>query len=63
VLQQYEHNFLSPEAKGVVGASGKDVWTFKSLKKGTTIISFDYSRPWEGGEKGEWTVELTVVVE
>ena len=63
VLEQYEHNFLSPEATGVVGASGKDVWTFKSLKKGTTIISFDYSRPWEGGEKGEWTVELTVVVE
>lgn len=60
VLQQYEHNFIPPEGTGVVGAAGKDVWTFKSLKAGTTIISFDYSRPWEGVEKGEWTFELTV---
>ena len=62
VIYQYEHNFVSPEATGVVGAARKDVWTFKSLKAGITTISFDYSRPWEGGEKSEWTLKLTVVV-
>ena len=63
VIYQYEHNFVSPTEEGVVGAPGKDVWTFKTLKQGTSTISLDYSRPWEGGEKGEWTFTLIVTVE
>jgi inhibitor of cysteine peptidase len=62
VLQQYEHNSIPPEGTEVIGTAGKDVWSFKSMKAGTTTISFEYSRPWEGGEKGEWTFELNVVV-
>ncbi len=62
VIQQIGHEFVSPEAKGVVGAAGKEVWTFKALKKGTSTVSLEYSRPWEGGEKGEWTFNLTVVI-
>jgi inhibitor of cysteine peptidase len=62
VLQQTDHRSVPPEAEGLVGAAGKDVWTFKALKKGTSTVSVDYSRPWEGGEKGEWTFNLTVTV-
>ena len=62
VLQQTDHRFVSPEAEGVVGAAGKEVWTFNALKKGTSTVSVEYSRPWEGGEKGEWTFNLTVTV-
>jgi len=62
VVQQIGHELVSPEAKGVVGAAGKEVWTFKALKKGTSTVSLEYSRPWEGGEKGEWTFNLTVVI-
>ena len=62
VIQQTDHKFVSPEAEGLVGAPGKEVWTFKALKKGTSTVSLEYSRPWEGGEKGEWTFNLTVVV-
>ena len=62
VLQQTDHRFVSPEAEGLVGAAGKEVWTFKALKKGTSTVSVEYSRPWEGGEKGEWTFNLTVTV-
>ena len=29
-------------------------------KKGVFTINFEYSRPWEGGEKAEWTFELEV---
>jgi len=61
VIQQYEHNFVSATSTAA-GAPGKDVWTFKPRKAGTTVISFDYSRPWKGGEKGQWTLELTLVV-
>jgi len=61
VVQQTDHKFVSPDTE-LVGAPGKEVWTFKALKKGTSTISMEYSRPWEGGEKGEWTFSLTVVV-
>ena len=66
ILQQTGHEFLPPEGENdqppAPGTPGKEVWTFKALKKGTSTISLEYSRPWEGGEKGEWTFVLTVVV-
>jgi inhibitor of cysteine peptidase len=62
VLQQTESKFLPPENQGLVGASGTQVWTFRALQKGATTISMEYGRPWEGGEKGVWTFELTVTV-
>jgi len=66
VLQQTDHKFVPPEAKGdrppAPGTPGKEVWTFKALKKGTCSVSMKYSRPWEGGEKGAWTFNLSVVV-
>jgi len=44
----------------VSGMKGKEIFTFKTLKKGVSTIDFKYSRPWEGGEKGEWTFKLEV---
>lgn len=62
VLQQTSHRFVAPEETGMVGVPGQEVWTFQALKKGTSTVSMEYSRPWEGGEKGEWTFALTVTV-
>ena len=64
VLEQVDHKFVSPESEPPPppGTPGQEVWTFKALKKGTSTVSMEYSRPWEGGEKGEWTFVLTVVV-
>ena len=64
VLQQTDHKFISPPERPepVEGEAGKEVWTFKALKKGTTEVSLEYSRPWEGGEKATWTFVLTVTV-
>jgi len=62
VLEEESRQFVSPEAENVVGGAGKVIWTFKALKKGTTRVSIDYSRPWEGGEKGHWTFKIAVVV-
>ncbi|MFC2001721.1 DUF4382 domain-containing protein [Chloroflexota bacterium] len=64
VLEQVDHEFISPESEPPPppGTPGQDVWTFKALKAGTSTISIDYSRPWEGGEKAEWTFILTVIV-
>jgi inhibitor of cysteine peptidase len=61
VLEQTDHQFVSPEEE-IPGAAGKEIWTFKALKEGTSTASLEYSRPWEGGEKGEWTFILIVNV-
>ncbi|MFC1893683.1 protease inhibitor I42 family protein [Chloroflexota bacterium] len=62
IVRQTDHKFVSPGQTAVPGASGKDVWTFKALKTGTTTISMGYSKPWEGGEKSEWTFIATIIV-
>ena len=61
ILEQVSHQNLSPQSS-VEGAPGKEEWTFKALKSGITTVSMDYSRPWEGGEKGVWKFNLTVNV-
>lgn len=67
VLQEMNREFIGPaEEPGKMppppGTAGQEVWTFQALKAGESTISIDYSRPWEGGEKGEWTYNLTVAV-
>ena len=64
ILQQTDHEFISPqhEPPPPPGTPSQEVWTFKALKKGSSSISAEYSRPWEGGEKAEWTFVLNVVV-
>ncbi len=64
VLEQVDHKFVSPESESPPppGTPGQEIWTFKALKKGTSTISIDYSRSWEGGEKAAWKFALTVVV-
>ena len=46
----------------IVGRAGGEVVKLHANAAGTTAVSLRYSRPWEGGEKGEWTYELTVTV-
>ncbi len=62
VLQQTGSEMVPAEGQGLVGAPGTQVWTFKTLTQGTTTVSMQYSRPWEGGEKAVWTFALTVTV-
>ena len=61
VLRQRRYRVIAPEEGGTPGASSEQEWTFSVLEKGSADVSMDYSRPWEGGEKGVWTFRLTVV--
>jgi inhibitor of cysteine peptidase len=69
VLEKVSDIFEKPMVKQregsppIVGAGGKEFWTFKALKPGTAVISMEYSRPWEGGEKGINKFSLTVIVQ
>jgi len=64
VLQQTAHELVGPQSEPPPppGTPGQEVWTFQALKEGKSTVSLEYSRPWEGGEKGAWTFVLTVVV-
>ena len=36
-----------PTKTDIVGAPGKEEWTFKAMAAGKAVISFKYARPWE----------------
>ncbi len=61
IVSQGGHSFLSP-ATNLVGAAGKEVWTFYTLKQGQTTLYFEYSQPQVGGVKAQRTFTLTVIV-
>ncbi len=64
VLKQEVHEFVGPESEPPPppGTPGLETWRFQTLESGTSTIYVEYSRPWEGGEKGEWSFTLDVVV-
>ena len=65
IVEQVSHKYISPTEKGdppPPGTPGSQLWNFNALTGGTSILSFNYSRDWEGGEKGEWTLDLTVTI-
>jgi len=62
VLKEEDYDFEGPEGD-IPGAAGIDVWTFEAVEKGTTEVRMEYSQPWEGGLKAEWTYTMNVTVE
>ena len=54
--------YVLPESSTVVGDYGQEIWTFKPLQRGTSIISLVYSQAWAGGTKAEWTIKIEVKV-
>jgi inhibitor of cysteine peptidase len=63
VLKQASYKTVGPANTGMAGAPGNEVWTFQALQAGASTVSFSYSRPWEGGEKGVETFKLNVTVQ
>jgi predicted secreted protein len=62
VVEEEDHDFHPPE-DNVAGASGKETWTFEGVGKGITEIFMEYSQPWDGGIKQEWTYRITIKVQ
>jgi len=61
VLEKADNKYEAP-ASGLMGAGGKEVWTFEAMKAGTSTLTMEYSQPWAGGQKSANTFSLTVVV-
>ncbi len=64
ILTQKAHQYIPPQTgdKPAAGMGGIEEWTFTAGQAGTTTVNLSYDRPWEGGEKGARTFELTLVV-
>jgi len=61
VLSNTGDEYIAPQTT-LMGTPGSEKWTFKALKKGTSIISMEYIRPWEDNTPPAETFNLTVVV-
>ena len=66
ILFQAGHEFLIQNENGTPlppGTPGQQVWTFSAVSAGQSQLYFEYSRNWEGGEKGVWTYRPEVTVQ
>ena len=61
VLAQTGHEAIAPR-DAMPGAPGSQVWVLQAMAPGNTMVSNNYSRPWEGGEKGAITFTADVTV-
>jgi inhibitor of cysteine peptidase len=62
VLQLVSSEYRMPETQ-MVGAGGKEVWTFKALSTGQTNIVFEYLRPWEKDKEPAKKATFTINIQ
>ena len=66
VLELVERNYEPGEGAKqdppVPGSGGTEVLTLQALDAGKSSLTMEYSRPWEGGQKANWTFALNVTV-
>lgn len=65
ILSQESHAYSIQEENGTPlppGTPGIETWTFTAVSTGESQLVFEYSRNWEGGEKGVWTFTLDITV-
>ena len=55
------NQFVRSKSK-LAGAPGKDVWKFKALRPGETVIELQYVRPWEKPAQPAQKTNFAVVV-
>jgi inhibitor of cysteine peptidase len=54
--------FERAQTASQVGASGREVWKFKSRQKGQEALRFEYRRPWEKDVPAAQTASYEVTV-
>lgn len=65
ILSQTSHDYMiqgESEDPLPPGTPGIEIWTLTTKDPGQSQLYFEYSRNWEGGEKGTWTYTLDVTV-
>jgi inhibitor of cysteine peptidase len=49
--------------KGLIGAGGKEQWSFQAIEKGKACIYLEYVRPWEKDAEPAIKKEFTIIIE
>ena len=62
ILQFEKSEYVAP-VTNLVGAGGKELWTFKAIAAGQTLLKLNYERSFEPEEDPADTFEVTVTVE
>ncbi len=62
LVQLVGNKYELPDTR-LIGAGGREVWTFKAVGKGRTEIHLEYVRPWEKDVPPVKEAVFTVVVE
>jgi inhibitor of cysteine peptidase len=61
VVKEIGRESKEPDSKRI-GASGQEIWTFKTLEKSTSTISMNYSKAWETEVTPAATFNVTIIV-
>ncbi|HEY87172.1 MAG TPA: protease inhibitor I42 family protein [Dehalococcoidia bacterium] len=60
VIKQINHKFvMAPPG----GTPDQEIWTFKAIKEGASIITIENSHQLEGNKNRGWTFVLTAIVD
>ena len=61
VIQDGQPQYIAHK-ESIMGAGGREIWTFRTLAEGTAVIFMEYSRPLANGFKLGKQYYLTVIV-
>ncbi len=61
VVKLVGNAYQGPETK-LLGAGGKEIWTFKAVGKGEATIKMKYARPWEEDTPPDKTADFAITV-
>jgi inhibitor of cysteine peptidase len=59
VLEKTNNVYEAPPS-ALIGAGGKEVWTFKALRAVKTTLTMEYDQPWTGGQKDAKNFDMTM---
>jgi inhibitor of cysteine peptidase len=62
IVKFVSNRYFTITQPGLVGAPGREVWTFRAVGRGATSIAFQYVRPWEKDVAPVRTLTCGVVV-
>jgi inhibitor of cysteine peptidase len=61
-LKLVNSKYIAPITE-LMGAGGKEIWSFKALSVGQRTIVFEYVRPWEKDKEPERSIAFTVNIQ
>jgi inhibitor of cysteine peptidase len=55
-------NEFKASGTGMLGAGGQEIWTFRAMSRGQTVVQLKYVRPWEKDVAPDETASYEVIV-